>query len=116
MLRFGARLRLRFLGILFQEATFARRGFRDGGVGTRQRLEESGKTFLQGYLTALEEDSPEALAVRLNALGPEFRGFAFEGAYEKSYLDFWYLHNGITVICDDFSETNQVANWSIPGW
>jgi len=29
--------------------------------------------------------------------------------YERRPHDFWYLHNGITVICDEFLERNQVA-------
>ncbi len=29
--------------------------------------------------------------------------------YEKSPLDFWYLHNGLTLICDEFEEKNQIA-------
>lgn len=73
-------LRTRLFGIAPEEATFARRGFRESDLGARRRLEEVGSTFLQGYHMALEEDQPEALADRLNAVPAELRGFAFEGA------------------------------------
>jgi len=62
------------------EVTFLRRGFRGGEEGVRQLLEQIGCTFLQGYHTALEEDQPEALALRLHGVEAELRGFAFEGA------------------------------------
>jgi enediyne biosynthesis protein E3 len=67
-------------GISLEEATFARRGFRVGEAGAQQRLEQIGDVFLQGYHAALEEDAPEALALRLGAVDAELRGFAFEGA------------------------------------
>jgi hypothetical protein len=65
-------------GIPFSEATFARRGFRQGGA--QQRLEQIGRTFLQGYHAALEADDPKTLASRLDRVEPELQGFAFEGA------------------------------------
>jgi hypothetical protein len=67
-------------GIAVKEANFARRGFRVGDQQARQRLEHIGGTFLRGYQAALEQDLPEELVLRLNAVEPEFRGFAFEGA------------------------------------
>lgn len=67
-------------GISVEETTFVRRCFRGGDAATRQRLEQVGKTFLEGYHTALEGDGSEALARRLGAVEAEFRGFAFEGA------------------------------------
>jgi hypothetical protein len=73
-------LRRRLFGLSLEEASFARRGFREGAAEARQRLEQIGRTFLQGYHAALEEEAPEALALRLNAVEPELQGFAFEGA------------------------------------
>jgi len=73
-------LRKLIFGLSLEEASFARRGFCAGDAGARQRLEQIGRTFLHGYHAALEEDEPEALAYRLNAVELEWRGFAFEGA------------------------------------
>jgi hypothetical protein len=72
--------RKRLFGIAAEEATFARRGFREGDATACRRLELIGGTFLQGYHLALEEDDPAALAHRLNTVAAELRGFAFEGA------------------------------------
>ena len=63
-----------------EEATFARRGFYDADLRVRDHLEAIGKTFLQGYHAALEQDQPEMLGRWLNATDAELRGFAFEGA------------------------------------
>lgn len=67
-------------GISLEETTFARRGFRAGEAEAQQRLERIGGVFLQGYHAALEEDAPEALALRLRAVDAQLRGFSFEGA------------------------------------
>ena len=63
-----------------KETTFARRGFRGNNAETRRRLEGVGRMFLLGYHAALDVEQPEKLALRLNAVDPEFRGFTFEGA------------------------------------
>jgi len=73
-------LRKRLLGISPKEVGFVRRGFRGGTEEARQRLERIGTTFLQGYHAGLVENDPEALAVQLNYVDAELRGFAFEGA------------------------------------
>jgi enediyne biosynthesis protein E3 len=70
----------RVLGISPEEATFARRGFRQGDERARERLERVGRTFLAGYHAALEEGSLRALDQRLSTIAAEDRGFAFEGA------------------------------------
>src|SRR5262245_46546426 len=68
------------LSIPAQEATFGCRGFHTGQASTVLQLEASGRSFLAGYHCALEQESPAALAARLDAVEAEFRGFAFEGA------------------------------------
>ncbi len=73
-------LRKRLFGISPNEVTFARRGFRGGEGGARERLEKVGATFLHGYHAVLLDDEPEGLAQRLSEVELEFRGFAFEGA------------------------------------
>lgn len=73
-------LRKLILGIPLTETTFARRGFRESEASARQRLEQIGRTFLQGYHAALLDDNPKMLAGRLMMVEAELRGFAFEGA------------------------------------
>jgi hypothetical protein len=68
------------LGISPEEATFARRGFRDTTPGKRAHLEQIGRTFIAGYIAALDAGDVVSLAQRLDATPAEFRGFAFEGA------------------------------------
>jgi hypothetical protein len=74
------------LGISAQEASFARRGFRGGDERVRAHLERIGRIFLHGYHAALEVDRPERLVTALQAIEPEQRGFAFEGAGMGLYL------------------------------
>jgi hypothetical protein len=66
------------------EVAFSRRGFVCEKPEVRDRLEHVGHTFLQGYHSALAVgDGPEELAAlgeRLDRSGPEFLGFAWEGA------------------------------------
>jgi hypothetical protein len=74
------RLRRRCFGIDDAEATCARRGFRTTDEFARQRIEQIGRTFLDGYHAALEAPRLTALAARLGEVDSERRGFAFEGA------------------------------------
>lgn len=73
-------LRQRLLGIPPEETTFARRGFQGGNTQIQQRLEQVGQSFLQGYHAALAYDEQKLLALYLNSIEAEWRGFAFEGA------------------------------------
>ncbi len=70
----------RLFGLSLDEVTFSRRGFHEGATVARHRLEQSGRTFLQGYHAALEKDDLKTLNLRLSSMDLEFRGFAFEGA------------------------------------
>ena len=74
------RLRKHIFGISVEEVTFARRGFNDSGRAARERLEQIGRSFLQGYHAALCDEVPEVLASKLEAVGRESCGFAYEGA------------------------------------
>ncbi|MEK6408069.1 MAG: DUF1702 family protein [Acidobacteriota bacterium] len=73
-------LKRRILSISPRETTFSRRGFRKGDAAIQERLERIGETFVRGYNTALTDDDPARLALHLDAVELEFRGFAFEGA------------------------------------
>jgi hypothetical protein len=68
------------LGINEAETTFARRGFRGGENGVRERMERVGTSFVAGYHAALDDDRPEVLATRLDDVAQDWRGFACEGA------------------------------------
>lgn len=74
------KFRKRLFSISFEEATLARRGFNDGGIEATRRLEQIGRTFLQGYHAALNDEDPAMLVLRLDATEQSFRGFAYEGA------------------------------------
>jgi hypothetical protein len=63
-----------------RETSFERRGFRGGNAAARFRLEQVGMAFTGGYRAALEDASHAALIPRLEAVTPDFRGFAYEGA------------------------------------
>lgn len=41
-------------------------------------------------------------------------GKAIRETYEKHPKDFWYFHNGLTIVCDKFSEENGVATLENP--
>jgi hypothetical protein len=74
------RLRRAVFGIRPEETTFRKRGFRPGRPEAQMRLENIGSTFVSGYHTALQSDNSGDLAVLLDSIDFEFRGFAFEGA------------------------------------
>lgn len=70
----------RFLNIDPTEVEFARRGFTCPDPEIRQRLENVGRVFLEGYHAALRHKVHDALAARLEQIALEHRGFAYEGA------------------------------------
>ena len=77
---FKKNLRELVFGISYAETNFERRGFEGGDAGARTRIQTIGRTFLDGYHAALADDEPASLSARLDAIEPELRGFAFEGA------------------------------------
>ncbi|GBF80268.1 hypothetical protein AsFPU1_1669 [Aphanothece sacrum FPU1] len=74
------KLRQTLLSISLEEATFAKRGFQETNAKTQQHLETIGKTFLQGYQTAIAFNDPSGVIAQINQIEAEYRGFAFEGA------------------------------------
>lgn len=70
----------RFLEIDRREVEFARRGFTCASPDIRNRLENIGRVFLQGYSAALQDRNQRTLAARLDQIASEHRGFAYEGA------------------------------------
>lgn len=59
---------------------FEQRGFCGDNQALCQRLENVGGTFLAGYHLALEQPSLPTIHSCLTGIGPEQRGFAYEGA------------------------------------
>ncbi len=76
----GQYLRQRLFGISPEEATFARRGFPQAPPEVQDRLEQVGRTFIGGYLAALDTAVPQRLERRLEEVELPLRGFAYEGA------------------------------------
>jgi hypothetical protein len=77
---FGGRVREAVFGLSPEEATFSRRGFRCHDATARDRLEQVGRTFLEGYHAALKDTVIARLSARLECVEAEARGFAYEGA------------------------------------
>lgn len=50
--------------------------------------------------------------IRYHLAGPV--GAGIRKTYENAPHDFWYRHNGITIVCDDFSERNRKATLTNP--
>ena len=67
-------------GLHAEETSYGRRGFRGATREMRQRLEQIGDTFLDGYHAALRFGASRELTARLAATELELRGFAYEGA------------------------------------
>lgn len=70
----------RLLSIDPVEVEFSRRGFTCHDPEIRERLENVGRFFLQGYDVAMRHKNQDALAARLEQIALEHRGFAYEGA------------------------------------
>jgi hypothetical protein len=68
------------LGISTDNASCTRRGFVARERSRRERLEEIGRTFIEGYNAALRLGDPEEITPQLGAVVHELEGFACEGA------------------------------------
>ncbi len=75
-----ASARQTLFGVAADEALFAQRGFAATDGARQARLEQLGRTFLEGYNCAIRLADPDAVACALDAVPTERRGFAFEGA------------------------------------
>lgn len=70
----------RLLEISPREVEFDRRGFTCSDPEIRDHLETIGRTFLQGYSSAMRHRDQNLLAESLDQIQSEQRGFAYEGA------------------------------------
>jgi len=73
-------IRKRLFGLPSSAVSYTRRVFRGATPTMRERIEQIGTVFIQGYHIALEHAEPGAATSALNQLESETRGFAFEGA------------------------------------
>lgn len=62
------------------DASFDVRGFQIGDAKARERLQRIGRVFIAGFNSALRADDPAEMRCALEAVDPDFRGFAAEGA------------------------------------
>jgi enediyne biosynthesis protein E3 len=67
-------------GIDPEETRVARRGFQVDDAEVKQRIEQIGHYFVEGYHSALQEQQPERLRLLLDKQPLEERGFVYEGA------------------------------------
>lgn len=74
------RINRTLFGISPKETRFDRRGFEGGDQRIRERIEQIGASFVEGYHAALLDDEPDRLAERLRQFPAELHGFIFEGA------------------------------------
>jgi hypothetical protein len=68
------------LGIPAIETTFERRGFSQGSLQAKRRLEKVGQAFLHGYHSALNASAALTLESQIDILDSDLCGFAYEGA------------------------------------
>jgi len=66
----------------------------------------------QKYLEHNDVGRLVARNIRYHLPGPV--GAGIRRTYEGTPHDFWYLHNGITIVCDDFTERDRRATLTNP--
>lgn len=64
------------------------------------------------YLERNDVSRLVARNIRFNLAGKVGQGI--RATYEKKPHDFWYLHNGLTIVCDEYTEANQTATLMNP--
>src|SRR5689334_8214464 len=71
------RIRRTLFGIPSEKSVFSRPGF---AKEAWERFQPVAHSLVEGYHATLEDSRFEALVPRLDAIEPELRGFAYEGA------------------------------------
>jgi hypothetical protein len=86
--------------------------YRQGPRGVTSYLFSAQLSDFRKYLQRY--DVPRLLARNIRYdLGSRV-GESIKETYEDAPHDFWYFHNGLTVICDDFTERNKEATLVAP--
>jgi hypothetical protein len=81
--------------------------YKDPRRGVTSYLFNARLSDLRKYLEDHDVSRLVARNIRYNLGGKV--GHDIRRTYEKLPRDFWYLHNGLTLICDEFSERDQTA-------
>lgn len=80
--------------------------------GVRSYLFNARMSDFQEYFRSSDVARLVARNIRYNLAGKV--GRAIRETYEKHPKDFWYFHNGLTIVCDKFSEENGIATLQNP--
>jgi hypothetical protein len=86
--------------------------YHDPTRGTTSYLFNARVADFRDYLETNDVARLVARNIRYNLGGGV--GRAIRETYEKRPKDFWYLHNGLTIICDEYVEKNQTATLVAP--
>ena len=86
--------------------------YHDPTRGTTSYLFNARVSDFRHYLETNDVARLVARNIRYNLGGGV--GRAIRETYEKKPKDFWYLHNGLTIICDEYVEKNQTATLTAP--
>lgn len=81
--------------------------YRDASSGVVSYLFNARMADFRRYCEASDVGRLVARNIRYNLAGKV--GKSVRETYESEPHDFWYVHNGITIICDDYVEKNGVA-------
>jgi hypothetical protein len=86
--------------------------YRQGPRGVTSYLFSAHLSDFRKYLETYDVARVLARNIRYD-LGSQV-GKGIRKTYEQSPNDFWYFHNGLTIICDDFIERNKEATLVAP--
>lgn len=81
--------------------------YRDASRGVTSYLFNAKMADFRRYFETSDVGRLVARNIRYNLAGRV--GKSIRDTYEADPHDFWYVHNGITIICDDYVEKNQIA-------
>ncbi len=81
--------------------------YRDASRGVTSYLFNAKVSDFRRYCETNDVGRLVARNIRFNLAGRVGRNI--RDTYESEPHDFWYMHNGITIICDDYEERNGVA-------
>jgi hypothetical protein len=86
--------------------------YNDGHRGVKSFLFNTKVSDFRKYLQ--ENDVARAVARNIRFELPGRIGRSIRNTYEKAPQDFWYLHNGLTIVCDELSISKKKATLRHP--
>jgi hypothetical protein len=81
--------------------------YRDAKRGVTSYLFNARVSDFRRYFESSDVARLVARNIRFNLAGRI--GKAIRTTYEREPHNFWYVHNGITIVCDDYTEKDQTA-------